>query len=73
LTAGIVVFREWWGLVEFNQPCNIGVLAYDSVSGILRWGLRGVLGEVDAADEFDIDNFVRFEVEHVLRVDSDVE
>jgi hypothetical protein len=59
--------------VEFNQPCNIGVLAYDSVSGISRCGLRGVLGEVDAPDEFDVDNFVRFEGEHVLRVDSDME
>jgi hypothetical protein len=59
--------------VEFNQPCNIGVLAHDSVSGISRCGLRGVLGEVDAPDEFDLDNFVRFEGEHVLRVDSDME
>jgi hypothetical protein len=28
---------------------------------------------VDAPDEFGVDNFVRFEGEHVLRVDSDVE
>jgi len=57
-------------LNTFYQPCDLGLLAY-SVSG-----LRGVLGEVDPPDEFDVDHLVRcehVEGECVLRVDSDVE
>ena len=57
-------------LNTFDELCDLGV------SGILRRGLRGVLGEVDAPDEFDVDHLGRCEhVEgvRVLRVDSDVE